>query len=58
MPDNEKLITDNGGEVFNTINNKIDYLLIGKGAKEHKIEKAKKYGAKIIEENDFLKLIQ
>ena len=53
----EKLITDNGGEVFG-IKKGMDYLLVGPDGKVEKIEKAKKYGAKIIEENDFLKLIQ
>ena len=53
----EKLIIDNGGEVFG-IKKGMDYLLVGPDGKQAKIDKAVKYGAKVVEEAEFLKLIQ
>jgi DNA ligase (NAD+) len=52
----EKAIIRQNGEVFG-IKKGMDYLLIGEGAKEAKIEKAKKYGAKVITEKEFKEMI-
>ena len=53
----QKIITDNGGNFSVSIKQGINYLIIGSGAKQHKIDKAKKLGAEIISENDFYKLL-
>jgi len=53
----EKIITTNNG-VISSIKKSTDYLIIGDGAKEHKIEKAKKYNINIITENEFYNLIE
>lgn len=36
----------------------MDYLLAGFDAKEAKVEKAKKYGAQILTEEQFLKMVE
>lgn len=53
----EKLIINNGG-VISSIKKGTNYMIIGEGAKEHKIEKAKSYDIKIITENEFYNLIE
>jgi DNA ligase (NAD+) len=53
----EKLIEDNGGESFG-IKKGLDYLILGDGGKEHKAERAKSYGAKIINEQEFLDMLK
>jgi len=52
----EELIRDLGGEASSSVSKKTDYLILGEepGSKR---EKAKKLGVKIIEENDFKKMI-
>ena len=52
----EKIIIDNGG-IVSSIKKGTDYLIIGDGAKEHKIEKAKSYGIEVITEDEFNNLI-
>ena len=49
------IIKENGGK-YTSIGKGLNYLIIGDGAKEHKIEKAKSLGANIIEEEDFVKI--
>lgn len=53
----ENEIIKNGGIIGN-INKKLNYLVIGDGAKEHKIEKAKLYNINVINENEFNKLME
>ena len=53
----EDIIKQNGGEVW-AIKKELDILLIGSGAKQHKIEKAKSLGANVITEEEFLILIE
>ena len=53
----EQKISENGGEVI-SIKNGIQFLIIGIGAKEHKITKAKQLGAQIISEEEFLKMLE
>ena len=55
--DCETKIKENGGEVW-AIKKELDILLIGDGAKEHKIEKAKSLNAKVITEDEFLEMIK
>ena len=50
-------IIDNGGTV-SAINKTIDYLIIGDNAVQTKIDKAKKYGAEVITEVEFRKLLE
>lgn len=52
-----KIITDNAGEI-SSIKKGMDYLLAGFDAKEAKVEKAKKYGAQILTEEQFLKMVE
>lgn len=51
----EKLIINSGGEISG-IKKGLDYLIIGKGAKDHKISKAESVGAIVITEGDFYNL--
>lgn len=51
-------IEKHGGHVMNTVSNKTNYLLIGDKPGPVKIQKAKKYGVKIIDEDTYLKMIQ
>ena len=51
----KRMIKDNGGK-YTSIGKGLNYLIIGDGAREHKIEKAKSLGADIIEEEDFVKI--
>ena len=53
----KKVILENGGIPWD-IKKEISLLLIGDGAKETKIEKAQKLGAKIITEDEFLNMIK
>lgn len=53
----EKIIIDNGG-IVSSIKKGTDYLIIGDGAKEHKIEKAKSYNINVISEKEFYNLIK
>lgn len=46
-----------GGEVLETVSKKIDYVIVG-SEPGSKFEKAKKLGIKILDEKDFLKIIQ
>ena len=52
----EANIVDNGGTV-SSINKTINYLIIGDNAVQTKIDKAKKYGAQIISESEFMKML-
>lgn len=52
----QELITENGG-TNSSIKKGIDYLIIGEGAVQEKIDKAKKYGAEVITEEEFNKLL-
>ena len=52
----EIIETNNGSS--SSIKQGLNYLIIGDGAKQHKIDKAKKYKAKIITEQDFFNLLK
>ena len=51
------LIEKNGGKNVGSVSAKTDYILAGENMGPAKLEKAKKLGVKIIDENDFLELI-
>lgn len=51
-----KLITQYGGSPTSSITSKTNFLIVGEDPGS-KLEKAKKYGTKIITENEFLKMI-
>lgn len=53
----ENKIIENGGVIGN-INKNLNYLVIGDGAKEHKIDKAKSYNVNVINEEEFNKLME
>ncbi|SYV90069.1 NAD(+)-dependent DNA ligase [Metamycoplasma alkalescens] len=53
----EKIILDNGGQVFSSISSNIKYLLAGEKAGS-KLQKAKKSNVTIINEDEFNQLIK
>lgn len=56
--DAEKMVEDNGGKVISGVNNKLNYLVVGEDA-GGKLDKARKVGSiKIINESEFLKMLQ
>ena len=52
----QNVIEQNGG-IPASIRKGLDYLIIGNGAKQHKIDKAKEYNAQIIDEAQFLSML-
>lgn len=54
--DVQKMIEDRGGE-YTSIKKSLCFLLVGEGAKQAKIDKAIKLGAKVIDEVEFNKMI-
>ena len=56
--DAEKLVENNGGKIVSGVNNKLNYLVVGEDAGS-KLDKAKKVATiKILNEPEFLKLLQ
>lgn len=53
----QEKVEQNGGTI-SSIKQGLDFLIIGEGAKQPKIIKAQKYGAKVLTENDFEQLIK
>lgn len=53
----EQMINENGGEVFG-IKKGLDYLILGSNGKEEKVKKAQNFGAWIITEETFLKMLE
>lgn len=53
----KKMVRDSGGDVSESISSNIDYLVAGENTGS-KYDKAKKLGVKIIDEEEFLKLIK
>jgi DNA ligase (NAD+) len=51
------LIEENGGKNTSSISAKTDYLVAGKNMGPKKLEKAERLGVKMINENDFIKMI-
>ena len=55
--DLKKLIEDNGGKNSSSVSNATDILVAGENMGPSKLEKAKNFKIKILEEDEFLKLI-
>lgn len=55
--DAEDMVIQNGGEVSSTVSKNIDYVVVGKDPGS-KFEKAKKLNLKIINEEEFIKIIK
>jgi len=52
----QKFIAEQGGTYKGSIAKDLNYLIIGDGAKQHKIDKAKKNGTEILTEEEFIVL--
>ncbi|HPP43997.1 MAG TPA: NAD-dependent DNA ligase LigA [Caldisericia bacterium] len=55
--DAEELVKNSGGEVASTVSKNIDYVVVGKDPGS-KLDKAKKLNLKIIDEDEFIKMIK
>ncbi len=53
----KSLIEDNSGTTLSSVSNKLNYLIIGDKPTKRKIEGAKKLNIKIINQNEFLKML-
>jgi DNA ligase (NAD+) len=53
----EKIIENNGGEVY-SIKKGLDILILGENGKQEKADKAKKHGAEVISEEEFLNMLK
>ncbi len=56
--DLKKLIEDNGGKVSSSISSKTDYLVAGENMGPSKLAKADKLGIKMLNEQEFLKMLE
>jgi DNA ligase (NAD+) len=55
--DIKELIERNGGRATDSVSKKTDYVLAGDEPGKNKIDKAKELGIKVIDENEFLKMV-
>ena len=53
----KSLIEDNSGITVSTVSNKLNYLITGEKPTRRKLEKAKELKIKIINQNEFLKML-
>ncbi len=53
----KSLIEENSGKSLSTISNKLNYLIIGEKPTKRKVENAKQLKIKIIDQNEFLKML-
>ncbi|HRR90115.1 MAG TPA: NAD-dependent DNA ligase LigA, partial [Eubacteriales bacterium] len=53
----EKLISERGGEVADSVSKSVNLVIAGPGAGS-KLDKAKKLGIEVIDEAEFLKLLE
>ena len=53
----EKMIASNGGRL-GSVSKKLNYLVIGSSATQHKVEKAKNLGIPIIDESRLIRLLK
>ena len=53
----KSLIEDNSGTTLSSVSNKLDYLIIGEKPTKRKIESAKQLNINIINQNEFLKML-
>ena len=53
----KSLIEQHSGSVISNISKKLDYLIVGEKPTKRKIENAKKLNIKVINQNEWLKLL-
>ena len=53
----KSLIEENSGTTVSTVSNKLNYLIIGEKPTKRKVENAKALKIKIINQNEFLKML-
>ena len=53
----KSLIEENSGKTLSSVSNKLDYLIIGEKPTKRKIDVAKELKIKIIDQKEFLKLL-
>jgi DNA ligase (NAD+) len=53
----ETTIKQNGGKLVSGVSKKLDFLIVGEGAGPSKTDKAEKLGVKMIDEQEFLKML-
>jgi len=53
----KSLIEENSGVTVSTVSNKLDYLIIGEKPTRRKVESAKEIKIKIINQDEFLKML-
>ena len=54
----KSLVEKNSGKILSSVNNKLDYLVIGEKPTSKKVNIAKELNIKIINQNDFEKKIK
>jgi DNA ligase (NAD+) len=53
----KSLIEQNSGSVISNVSKKLDYLIVGEKPTKKKLEEAKKLNVKVINQNEWLKLL-
>ena len=53
----KSLIEENSGKTLSSVSNKLEYLIIGEKPTKMKIDVAKELKIKIIDQNEFLKML-
>ena len=53
----KSLVEKNSGSIVSTVNNKLNYLVLGEKPTNKKIELAKKIGIKILNQKEWVKLL-
>ena len=53
----KSLVEKNSGSIVSTVNNKLNYLILGEKPTNKKIELAKKIGIKILNQQEWVKLL-
>ena len=53
----KSLIEQNSGKILSSVSNKLNYLIIGEKPTKRKVEKAKELKIKIVDQNEFLKIL-
>ena len=53
----KSLIEKNSGKIINNINKKLDYLIIGEKPTINKVSKAKEFGIQILDQSEWLKML-
>ena len=56
-PEIKSLIEENSGSTLSSVSSKLDYLIIGEKPTKRKVERAKQLKIKIINQDEFLKML-